>query len=81
LCLRYKGGYTKVMPKPQKYRDVTKFLKSQGWVFLRSGKGSHELWGLPDESVKESIPKHGEVSAGIIGQLIKKLPTHPSNWR
>ncbi|MFE6767292.1 type II toxin-antitoxin system HicA family toxin [Streptomyces sp. NPDC057689] len=69
------------MPKPQKYRDVTKFLKSQGWVFLRSGKGSHELWGLPDESVKESIPKHGEVSAGIIGQLIKKLPTHPSNWR
>jgi len=81
LCCGYKGGYTKVMPKPQKYRDVTKFLKSQGWVFLRSGKGSHELWGLPDESVKESIPKHGEVSAGVIGQLIKKLPSHPSNWR
>jgi len=81
LLLQCKGAYTTAVPKPQKYRDVTKFLKSQGWVFLRSGKGSHELWGLPDESVKESIPKHGEVSAGIIGQLIKKLPTHPSNWR
>jgi len=70
-----------MLSKPQKYRDVTKFLKSQGWVFLRSGKGSHELCGLPDESVKATIPKHGEVSAGVVGQLIKILPNHPSNWR
>lgn len=69
------------MPKPQKYRDVVKFLKSQGWVFLRQAKGSHEMWGLPDGSVKESIPKHGEVTAGIVGQLMKKLPTYPSEWR
>ena len=39
------------------------------------------MWGLPDESVKESIPAHGEVTAGIIGQLIKKLPNSPQNWR
>jgi predicted RNA binding protein YcfA (HicA-like mRNA interferase family) len=69
------------MPKPQKYRDVVKILRSQGWILLRQGKGSHELWGKPDESIKESIPKHGEVSAGVIGQLIKKLPTVPSNWK
>ena len=69
------------MPKPQKYRDVIKFVKTQGWVFLRQGKGSHEMWGLPDESVKESKPAHGEVTAGIIGQLIKKLPNSPQNWR
>jgi len=70
------------MPKPQKTRDVLKVCKENGWVFLRDGKGSHELWGLPDESVKESIPVgHRETSAGIIGQLIKKLPNTPSNWR
>ncbi|WP_423265260.1 type II toxin-antitoxin system HicA family toxin [Frondihabitans sp. 4ASC-45] len=69
------------MPKPQKYRDVVKFLKTQGWVFLRQGKGSHEMWGLPDESVKEIIPAYGEVSAGVVGQLIKKLPSNPTNWR
>lgn len=69
------------MPKPQKYRDVVKVLKSQGWVFLRQAKGSHELWGLPDESVKESVPHHPEVSAGVIAQLIKKLPTTPNNWK
>ena len=50
-------------------------------MLLRQGKGSHELWGLPDESVKESIPHHDEVSAGVIGALIKKLPTTPQNWR
>jgi len=69
------------MPKPQKYRDVIKHIKSQGRVLLRQGKGSHELWGLPDESVKESIPNHGEVTAGIVGQLMKKLPTTPQSWR
>ncbi|MEO7373726.1 MAG: type II toxin-antitoxin system HicA family toxin [Terrimesophilobacter sp.] len=69
------------MPRPQKYRDVIKVVKSQGWVFLRGGKGSHELWGLPDESVKESIPHHDEVSAGVVGQLIKKLPNSPKNWQ
>ncbi|KRC31685.1 toxin HicA [Oerskovia sp. Root918] len=69
------------MPKPQKYRDVIKALKANGWVLLRDGKGSHELWGLPDESQKASIPRHGEVSAGIVGQLIKKLDQAPQNWR
>ncbi|MWV76040.1 type II toxin-antitoxin system HicA family toxin [Rathayibacter rathayi] len=69
------------MPKPQKYRDVVKFLRSQGWVLLRQGKGSHELWGLPDESVKEIVPRHSEVSAGVIQQLIKKLPETPREWR
>ncbi len=69
------------MPKPQKYRDVVKILRMNGWVFLRDGKGSHELWGLADESRKESIPRHGEVSAGVIGQLMKKLKAFPQGWK
>lgn len=69
------------MPRPQKYRHVVRELRAQGWVLLRQGKGSHELWGLPDESVKESIPKHGQVSAGVIGQLLKKLAKPPAHWR
>lgn len=69
------------MPKPQKYRDVIKVVKANGWVFLRDGKGSHELWGLPDGAEKESIPRHGEVSAGVVGQLMKKLPRTPQSWR
>jgi predicted RNA binding protein YcfA (HicA-like mRNA interferase family) len=76
-----KGDWIRVMPRPQKYRDVIRVLKENGWVMLRDGKGSHELWGRPDESVKESIPRHGEVSAGIVGQLMKKLTKVPPGWR
>jgi len=68
------------MPRPQKYRDVVRVLRSQGWVLLRQGKGSHELWGLPDESVKVVLPRHRDVSAGIVGQLSKALPEVPENW-
>lgn len=60
---------------------MVRALRANGWVRLRDAKGSHELWGLPDESVKESIPRHGEVSAGIVGQLLKRLPDPPNNWR
>ena len=69
------------MPKPQKYRDVIKVLKANGWVFLRQGKGSHEIWGLPNESQAHSIPHHQEVSAGVVGGLMKKLRDVPRNWR
>ncbi|WP_206445866.1 type II toxin-antitoxin system HicA family toxin [Agrococcus sp. KRD186] len=59
--------------KPQKTKDVTKHLKSLGWVFLRDAKGSHEVWGLPDESVKHLLPTgHKEISAGVLNQLKDK---------
>lgn len=69
------------MPKPQKYRDVIRVVKDNGWVFLRQGKGSHEIWGLRDESQAHSIPHHDEVSAGVVGSLTKKLQNVPQSWR
>lgn len=62
------------------------FLRSIGWVFLRSGQGSHEIWGLPDESVKASIPAgHGEVSAGVLRQVERQIEKAgeklPREWR
>jgi predicted RNA binding protein YcfA (HicA-like mRNA interferase family) len=70
------------MSKPQKYRDVIKFLKAQGWVFIREAKGSHEIWGNPNQPTEFlSLPNHKEVSAGIIGQLRKIFPNTPQNWK
>lgn len=69
------------MPKPQKYRDVIRFLKSQGWVFLRDAKGSHEIWGDPETGAYISIPNHKEISAGIIRQIIAVFPDAPQGWR
>ena len=60
--------------KPQKTKAVKKFLKSQGWEFLRDGKGSHELWGNPQTG-------HGEVSPGVLRQLEAVLPNVPREWK
>lgn len=69
------------MPKPQRYRDVTKFLRSRGWVLLRQAKGSHEMWGPEDGTMGISIPAHKEVSAGVIRQIIAEFPDAPQNWK
>jgi len=72
------------MPKPQKYRDVVKVLRANRWVLLRTGRGSHELWGTEDGSVREVRSNHGpggEISAGVVGKLAKKLTDVPDNWR
>ncbi len=69
------------MPKPQKYRDVVKFLRSQGWVLLRQGKGRHEIWGSQDDERMTIIIPHHEVSAGIVRQIIATIPDAPRNWR
>jgi predicted RNA binding protein YcfA (HicA-like mRNA interferase family) len=51
-------------------------------VFLRAGRGSHQIWGDPDDSTKKiSIPAHGEVSAGIVGQIVNAFPDAPPGWR
>lgn len=68
--------------KAQKPRDVKKFLLSIGWEFLRSGKGSHEIWGLADESVKVSLPMgHKEISAGVLKQIERAGVDVPQSWK
>lgn len=68
--------------KAQKTRDVLKHLKSLGWVFLRDGQGSHEIWGLPDESVKATIPTgHREVSPGVLRQIKNAGAELPREWQ
>lgn len=68
--------------KAQKTRDVLRYLKAQGWVFLRDGQGSHQVWGLPDESQKATIPAgHREVSAGVLRQIAKSGVVLPREWK
>ena len=69
------------MVKAQKHRDVVRFLKSQGWVRMRAGKGSHEIWGHPMTGQRMSIPAHREVSAGIVRQIVAEFPNAPKEWQ
>lgn len=68
--------------KPQKTKDVLKYLRGLGWVYLRNGQGSHEIWGLPDGSARAAIPAgHREVSPGVLGQLKDAGVPIPREWR
>lgn len=68
--------------RAQKTRVVLQHLRSIGWVYLRDGRGSHELWGLPDGSQKAVVPAgHREVSAGVLRMLEKAGATLPDSWK
>lgn len=69
------------MSKRQKYRDVSKFLRSKGWELKRQ-RGSHEIWGPVDGGLTFPVVQHnGEVSAGVIKQLQAIFPDTPQNWK
>lgn len=68
------------MTKRQKHRDVSRFLRSQGWEIART-KGSHEIWKSKDGARMLSVAAHGgEVSAGVVKQIQDVFPDTPRNW-
>lgn len=65
--------------KPQKKRDVLKVLKANGWRLIRS-TGGHDWWEGPNGQ-GEAIPRHNEISAGVVDKLSRKLESFPENWK
>jgi len=69
------------MAKEVKYREVARFLHSQGWSILRT-RGSHEIWTGPDGNGRLSIVAHGgTVSPGIVRQISSTIPGTPDQWK
>ncbi|MHB1172705.1 MAG: type II toxin-antitoxin system HicA family toxin [Lacisediminihabitans sp.] len=68
--------------KEVKQREVENALNACGWRLLRT-KGGHNVWGAPDgkSSIAIAIPAHGEVSPGVVRQVVKALPETPDSWR
>ncbi|GAA1317827.1 hypothetical protein GCM10020360_02610 [Nonlabens tegetincola] len=50
-------------------------------MLLRQGKGAHELWGHPSGTPHLSVPRHREISAGIVKQITDVFPDAPQAWR
>ncbi|MEE2524528.1 type II toxin-antitoxin system HicA family toxin [Pseudarthrobacter sp. J47] len=65
--------------KAQKKKEVLKVLKANGWQLIRTN-GGHDWWAGPDGQ-GEAIPRHNEISAGVIRKLAKKLAEVPQNWK
>ena len=68
------------MTRLQKYRDVSRFLRAQGWENTRT-RGSHHIRQSEDRSQTLSLPVHGDiVKAGIVRQVQTAFPNTPDSW-
>ena len=53
------------------YRDLTKILLKNGFAFIRSGKGDHEIW-LNEETGKKATVDAGITSRHTANEILKK---------
>ncbi|WP_139200024.1 type II toxin-antitoxin system HicA family toxin [Curtobacterium sp. MCBA15_008] len=61
------------------HRAVIAFLRHRGW-WLDRVRGSHEVWCGPDGG-RLVLPRHREVSPGVVRQLLRVIPDAPDGWR
>ncbi|VDH16087.1 YcfA-like protein [Algoriella xinjiangensis] len=56
-----------------KSSEFIREIKRKGWVFLRQGKGSHEIY--EKDGKQEVVPNHGskEMGKGLELKLRKKM--------
>lgn len=60
--------------RAQSYRHIQKALSKMGFVFLRNGRGSHEIWGDPkDRSLRTTIPRHEEIKVNTVRAIASDL--------
>lgn len=69
------------MPKSMRRRNVEAALRSNGCVpASRSGRGPHEKWMCPCGRHTVNVPRHSNISAGVVGDLIKRMECLGKGW-
>lgn len=53
------------------YRELTRVLTEAGWRFLRSGKGSHEIWTDPAGQRRVTVPRSTK-SRHMLNEVLKQ---------
>ncbi len=39
------------------YREIVEALRANGFILLRTGKGSHEIWSNPASNRRVTVPR------------------------
>ncbi|TAK35172.1 MAG: type II toxin-antitoxin system HicA family toxin [Chloroflexota bacterium] len=64
-----------------RYRDVTKRLKTLGFVFDRHAAGSHEIWFNATTNRYTTIPNHpGDISEGMLRAILRQASVDPEEF-
>jgi hypothetical protein len=60
-------------------REVERKLNKQGCTKI-SEDGIHTKWGCPCGKHTANIPRHNDISPGVVRDTIKKLECLPKGW-
>ena len=67
------------MTKPMKRREVESALRKVGCVVL-SDKGAHTKYGCPCGDHTTAVPRHVEITAGVVRSIGKQMACLPEGW-
>lgn len=68
-----------LMVREMKLRDVERKLGKQGCGVI-SEDGGHTKWGCPCGKHTAAIPRHRDISPGVIRDTINRLKCLPEGW-
>lgn len=67
------------MTKPMKRREVEQALRSAGCVSI-SDRGDHEVWQCPCGQHVAALPRHREITAGVVRSIEQQIACQPKGW-
>ena len=62
-----------------KRRDVETALRSIDAEVLRD-RGDHTVWVCSCGQHKAPVPRHSEITAGVVGSISKQIECAPKGW-
>lgn len=65
--------------RPMSKRRVIKALRLQQCRKLRD-TGRHEVWGCPCDKHITAVPRHRQISKGVLRNIIDDLKCLPEGW-
>ncbi len=60
-------------------RDIVARLGAKGCAML-SEDGKHTKWGCPCGSHVTAVPRHRDISPGVVRNIIRDLACLPEGW-
>lgn len=67
------------MTKPMRRREVIAALKRQGCTPIRDS-GRHTVWQCPCGRHTAPVPRHNEVTAGVVRSIGQQMTCLPEGW-
>lgn len=67
------------MASGMKLHDVVQKLRQHGCI-VKSDDGSHTKWACPCGQHTANVPRHREISPGVIRDTIKRMACLPEGW-